>query len=40
MVHDRAPNAFAAGAGFLYVTDGALEFARTESELAAESLGP
>jgi len=35
MVHDRAPNAFAAGAGFLYVTDGALEFARTESELAA-----
>ena len=35
MVHDRAPNAFAAGAGFLYLTDGALEFARTESELAA-----
>jgi len=35
MVHDRAPNAFAAGAGSLYVTDGALEFARTESELAA-----
>jgi predicted Zn-dependent protease len=28
-------NAFAAGAGFLYLTDGALEFARTESELAA-----
>jgi predicted Zn-dependent protease len=35
MVHDRAPNAFAAGAGSLYLTDGALEFARTESELAA-----
>jgi beta-barrel assembly-enhancing protease len=35
LVHDRAPNAFAAGAGSLYLTDGALEFARTESELAA-----
>jgi predicted Zn-dependent protease len=35
MLHDRAPNAFAAGAGSLYLTDGALEFARTESELAA-----
>ncbi|MGH8478665.1 MAG: M48 family metallopeptidase [Gammaproteobacteria bacterium] len=35
MVHDRAPNAFAAGAGSLYLTDGALEFSKTESELAA-----
>lgn len=35
MVHDRAPNAFAAGAGSLYVSDGALEFSKTESELAA-----
>ncbi len=35
MVHDRAPNAFAAGAGTLYITDGALEFSKTESELAA-----
>ncbi|MGQ0591268.1 MAG: M48 family metallopeptidase [Gammaproteobacteria bacterium] len=35
VVRNRAPNAFAAGGGYLYLTDGALAFSQTESELAA-----
>lgn len=35
VVRNRAPNAFAVGGGFLYVTDGALTFSENESELAA-----
>lgn len=34
-LRDHAPFAFAIGYGFIYVTDGALRFSRTESELAA-----
>lgn len=34
-IRDRAPYAFAIGYGYVYVTDGMLRFARTESELAA-----
>ncbi len=35
VVRNRAPNAFAAGGGYLYLTDGALVFSASESELAA-----
>lgn len=35
IIRDRAPYAFAIGYGYVYVTDGTLRFARTESELAA-----
>lgn len=34
-IRDRAPFAFAIGYGHVYVTDGTLRFARSESELAA-----
>ncbi len=35
VLRDHSPYAFAIGAGFVYVTDGTLGFARNESELAA-----
>ena len=35
LVRNLAPNAFSVGAGHVFVTDGAVSFARTESELAA-----
>lgn len=35
LLRDQAPFAFAIGYGYVYVTDGTLRFARTESELAA-----
>lgn len=35
VIRNREPNAFAIGGGRVYVTDGAVLFARTESELAA-----
>jgi predicted Zn-dependent protease len=35
VARNRAPNAFAAGGGYLYITDGALDFADNESELVA-----
>ena len=35
VVRNRAANAFAIGAGYIYVTDGALTFVEDESELAA-----
>jgi predicted Zn-dependent protease len=43
VARNHAPNAFAAGGGYLYVTDGAFEFADNESELAAilaHEMGP
>jgi predicted Zn-dependent protease len=35
LVRNLAPNAFSIGAGYVFVTEGAVSFARTESELAA-----
>lgn len=35
LVRNLAPNAFSIGGGYVFVTDGAVSFARTESELAA-----
>ena len=35
VVRNLAPNAFSIGAGHVFVTEGAVSFARTESELAA-----
>ena len=35
LVRNLAPNAFSIGAGFVFVTDGSVGFARNESELAA-----
>ncbi|MGH8611827.1 MAG: M48 family metallopeptidase [Gammaproteobacteria bacterium] len=34
IVRDYAPNAFSAGNGYIYVTDGTVRFAQTEAELA------
>jgi predicted Zn-dependent protease len=35
VVRNLAPNAFSIGAGYVYVTEGAITFAQTEGELAA-----
>ena len=35
VVRNLAPNAFSIGAGYVYVTEGAVTFAQTEAELAA-----
>ena len=35
VLRDHSPYAFAIGSGFVYIADGALSFARNESELAA-----
>lgn len=35
VVRNLAPNAFSIGAGIIYITEGAITFARNESELAA-----
>jgi len=35
VVRDRSANGFSVGAGYIYITDGALRFARDEAEFAA-----